>query len=55
MNMNNTYNLFNLISPFIKEGGELELDWEDEVIAKCALTHCGEVKSDRYRRVEVTK
>ncbi len=48
-------NLFNLISPFIKEGGELELDWEDEVISKCALTHCGEVKSDRYRRVEVTK
>ena len=48
-------NLFNLMSPFIKEGGELELDWEDEVISKCALTHCGEVKSDRYRREEVTK
>lgn len=47
-------NLFNLISPFIKEGN-LELDWNDEVIAKCALTHCGVVKSDRYRRVEVTK
>ncbi len=47
-------NLFNLVSPFIKEG-ELELDWEDEVIANCALTHDGQVKSERYRRVEVTK
>lgn len=42
-------NLFNLISPFIKEG-ELVLDWEDEVIAKCALTHGGEIKSELYRR-----
>lgn len=47
-------NLFNLISPFIKDGN-LVLDWKDEVIANCALTHCGEVKSERYRRVEVTK
>ena len=47
-------NLYNLISPFIKDGN-LELDWNDEVIANCALTHCGEVKSERYRRVEVTK
>ena len=48
-------NLFNLISPFIKEGGELELDWNDEVLANCVLTCEGVVKSDRYRRVEVTK
>ena len=48
-------NLFNLISPFITESGELELDWEDEVISKTTLTCNGEVKSDRYRRVEVTK
>lgn len=47
-------NLFNLISPFIKDGN-LVLDWKDEVIATCALTHGGEVKSERYRRVEVTK
>ncbi|MCW8955393.1 MAG: Re/Si-specific NAD(P)(+) transhydrogenase subunit alpha [Gammaproteobacteria bacterium] len=47
-------NLFNLISPFIKDG-ELVLDWNDEVIANTALTHAGEVKSERYRRVEVTK
>jgi len=48
-------NLFNLISPFIKEGGELELDWNDEVLANCVLTCEGVVKSERYRRVEVTK
>lgn len=47
-------NLFNLISPFIKEG-ELVLDWDDEVIASTALTYAGEVKSERYRRVEVTQ
>ncbi len=47
-------NLFNLISPFIKDGN-LVLDWKDEVIATCTLTHSGEVKSERYRRVEVTK
>lgn len=48
-------NLFNLISPFITEQGELELDWDDEVISKTLLTCEGVVKSDRYRRVEVTK
>ena len=48
-------NLFNLVSPFIKEGGELELDWNDEVLANCVLTCDGVVKSERFRRVEVTK
>ena len=47
-------NLFNLISPFIKDG-QLALDWNDEVIASCTLTHAGELKNERYRRVEVTK
>jgi len=36
-------NLFNFISPFIKDGA-LALDWEDEVVAGCCLTHEGEVK-----------
>jgi H+-translocating NAD(P) transhydrogenase subunit alpha len=36
-------NLFNLLSPMIKEGA-LEMDWEDEVIAGCTLTHAGEIK-----------
>ena len=48
-------NLFNLLSPFITEAGELDLDMEDEVIAKTVLTCSGEVKSDRFRREEVTK
>ena len=36
-------NVFNFISPFIKEGA-LTLDWEDEVIAGSCLTHAGEIK-----------
>lgn len=48
-------NLFNLISPFITEDGELELDWDDEVIANTLLTCDGVVKSDRYRREEAGK
>jgi NAD(P) transhydrogenase subunit alpha len=48
-------NLFNLISPFITENGELELDWDDEVIANTVLTHEGEIKSERYRKAEVTQ
>jgi NAD(P) transhydrogenase subunit alpha len=36
-------NLFNFISPFIKEG-TLALDWEDEVIKGTCLTHAGEVR-----------
>jgi len=43
-------NLFNLVSPFITEEGELELDFEDEVIAGCVLTHGGEVKAEQYRQ-----
>lgn len=33
-------NLYNFVSPFIKEG-KLTLDWEDDVIAKTALCHSG--------------
>ena len=36
-------NLFNFISPFIKDGA-LALDWEDEVVAGTCLTHAGEVR-----------
>ena len=48
-------NLFNLISPFITEDGELELDWNDEVLAKTVLLCEGVVKSNRIRREEITK
>lgn len=47
-------NLFNLISPFIKDG-ELVLDWEDEIIQKSVLLCEGVVKSTRLRREEITK
>ncbi|WEN43052.1 NAD(P) transhydrogenase subunit alpha part 1 [Thauera sp. GDN1] len=36
-------NLFNFISPFIKNGA-LALDWEDEVMSGSCLTHAGEVR-----------
>ncbi|WP_347248135.1 NAD(P) transhydrogenase subunit alpha [Zoogloea sp.] len=36
-------NLFNFISPFIKDGA-LALDWEDEVLSGACLTHAGELR-----------
>lgn len=42
-------NLFNLVSPFITEDGELELDFDDEVIAGCVLTHGGAIKAEQYK------
>ncbi len=45
-------NLFNFLSPMISEG-ELNLDWEDEVIRDSALTHEGEIRHQPTRqRVE---
>jgi len=42
-------NLFNLVSPFITEDGELALDLEDDVIAGCLLTHDGAIVHERYK------
>ena len=42
-------NLFNLVSPFITDEGELELDLDDEVIAGCVLTHGGDIKAEQYK------
>jgi NAD(P) transhydrogenase subunit alpha len=42
-------NLFNFISPFIKEG-ILRLDWEDEVLAGACLTHDGEIRHAGVRK-----
>ena len=42
-------NLFNLVSPFISEEGELALDFEDDVIAGCVLTRDGEIVHEQYR------
>ena len=43
-------NLFNFISPFIKEGA-LALDWDDEVMAGACLTHAGEVRHAGVKQV----
>ena len=40
-------NILNLTKPFFQEGGSLELDHEDEVIAGCLLTHAGELRHAR--------
>ena len=41
-------NLYNFISPAVEEG-EFTIDWEDEVFAKSALTHGGEIKHEPTR------
>lgn len=43
-------NLYNFISPFIKDG-VLALDWEDEVIAGACLTHGGAVLHEGVKKV----
>jgi NAD(P) transhydrogenase subunit alpha len=42
-------NQFNLIELIIK-GQAITLDWEDEVIAKTALTHAGEIRNDAAKK-----
>ncbi len=39
-------NILALIQPFLGEGGAVELDFEDEVLIGCRLTHEGEVWHD---------
>jgi NAD(P) transhydrogenase subunit alpha len=41
-------NVFNLLELLVKDQA-LVLDWEDEVVAKTALTHGGEIKNDAAR------
>jgi NAD(P) transhydrogenase subunit alpha len=43
-------NLFNFTTLLIKDE-KLEIDWEDEVIAKACLTHNGEIKNDMIRKL----
>lgn len=43
-------NLFNLVSPFITEEAELALDFDDDVIAGCVLTHGGEIVHEHYKK-----
>jgi H+-translocating NAD(P) transhydrogenase subunit alpha len=43
-------NQYNLIELFIKDKA-INMDWTDEVIAKTALTHAGEIKNEAARKV----
>ena len=42
-------NLFNLVSPFISDEGNLELDFDDDVIAGCVLTRDGAIVHEQYK------
>lgn len=42
-------NQFNLIELFVKDGA-IALDWEDEIIAKTALTHGGDIKNEAAKK-----
>jgi len=43
-------NLFNFLRPAINKGGDLEIDWNDEVFAQSCLTHNGEIKHEQTRK-----
>jgi NAD(P) transhydrogenase subunit alpha len=42
-------NLYNFLSPFIKDG-TLALDWNDEVVAGACLTHDGQVRHEGVKK-----
>ncbi len=42
-------NLFNLLSPFISEDGNLVLNFDDDVIAGCVLTRDGDIVHAQYK------
>jgi len=42
-------NLFNFISPFIKNG-DLTLDWNDEILAGSCLTHGGAIRNEQVKK-----
>lgn len=42
-------NQLNLLGLFVKDG-EIQIDWEDEVLAKSALTHDGEIKNEAAKQ-----
>lgn len=42
-------NLFNFLSPFIKDGS-LALDWEDEIINGACLTHDGQIRHEGVKK-----
>jgi NAD(P) transhydrogenase subunit alpha len=42
-------NVENLLGLLVSEGGELNLDFDDEVVAGACITHGGEIKNERAR------
>lgn len=42
-------NVFNFLSPFVKDG-QLTLDWNDEVVIKSCLTHDGAIRHEPTRK-----
>jgi NAD(P) transhydrogenase subunit alpha len=43
-------NLLNFLKPAIAKGGELAIDWNDEVFAQSCLTHAGQIKHEPTRK-----
>jgi NAD(P) transhydrogenase subunit alpha len=43
-------NLLNFLRPAIDKGGELKIDWSDEVFAQSCLTHDGAIKHEPTRK-----
>ena len=44
-------NLYNFLELSIASGGDLHLDWEDELIAKTCVTHAGEIKHEATKQL----
>ena len=44
-------NVTNFLKLLIAEEGSLNLNWEDEIVAKTCVTHSGEVKSERVNKI----
>ncbi len=43
-------NIENLLGLLVDEGGDLKLDFEDEIVAAACITHRGEIRNERARR-----
>jgi proton-translocating NAD(P)+ transhydrogenase subunit alpha len=44
-------NVENLLKLLVSDEGELNLDFEDEIIAGACITHGGEIRNERARQV----
>lgn len=44
-------NLINLLNLMITEEGTLKIDWSDEVIAGCVVTHDGAIKNEQVKKL----